>query len=919
MHRIRTSMDTGVRLLLLFILLTSPVACNGKKQPAKNATATSLPTQGSSPDVETSGPVVITFAGLEYQRQLYEPLMAEFHQQNPEITVQFVNIPEVTSITQEVIAGYPRLLASSADTTAASGFTSGASAFFRDLTPLMETDTGFNAADFWPAASQACQDADGHVLGIPASILLRGVYYDAQAFDQAGLPHPASGWTWDDFRKDVTALAKKQGETIRYGYAERFGTILSPLIEATLADYNGEILPAALQPVVQWYLDQVNLKAIRPTPDYEHLQGTDDWDALFKSENRPAMWAGNLGDPMPGRISTDLAIQEYGFAPYPASAGSPTGNHTPVWVQCLAISSGSPNPRAAWLWLEFLSQHWLTLDKTASQAILDIPGRSSVAEAQGFWKLLPDDIQTTVRYILEQDGYVLTQYTEAAGAVSKALARAATGTVDFATALDEAKTQLSAAPSAPGEPVVVATPMPTQNSASNASVVRFYPNTRNRQELDALTKLVDQFNQAHPDIVVKMQEEFSPSQGKDYYASFANHFDCFMAQVDPMGAAKSGVFLSLNTLLDAEEPAFRNDFDPALLNASRYGEELYDLPIVSQPPVISYNADLLAKRGLQPPDNNWTFSDFSQQIEAVASTSKDDLSYGFMLDSQTVNTHGMFLSGRGVQWLDRSGDLPVAKLATPEMANALAWLAGLAKSGALFIPSSGDEWWSSISYALESGQIAFWTSLAGESDLGAFSSNETPSYKIGVAPLPVIPEIGDAFDARNYERGIYISSQAQNPQACWTWIKFLSEQPTTFNGVPARKSVADSAAWEASVGADKATVYRLALARIQSNESTYTSAWMEMPLDTWNGQAFNAALKGEDYQALLPALQTKADAYLACISKVDQAKLTDDTVKTEVNNCARQADPQGDWGPSEDILLLLRIGKARAPGLQSRD
>jgi ABC-type glycerol-3-phosphate transport system substrate-binding protein len=236
--------------------------------------------------------------------------------------------------------------------------------------------------------------------------MIRGVYFDANAFDAAGLPHPAPGWTWDDFRRDVEILAKSGGEAIRYGYAERFGTILSPLIEAALAENGGVVAPEKMQPVVQWYLDMVKAKVIRPTPDYGNMQGPDDWDALFKSANRPAMWGGMLGDTLPGvDFSTEMAYQEYGFAPYPVAADDPNQPSTPVWVQCLAVSSGSKNPHPSWQWLDFLSRHWLVVDKTSPQANLTIPGRVSVAQSEGYWQILPGNVQPAVKDILEQSGY----------------------------------------------------------------------------------------------------------------------------------------------------------------------------------------------------------------------------------------------------------------------------------------------------------------------------------------------------------------------------------------------------------------------------------------------------------------------------------------------------------------------------------
>jgi hypothetical protein len=52
-----------------------------------------------------------------------------------------------------------------------------------------------------------------------------------------------------------------------------------------------------------------------------------------------------------------------------------------------------------------------------------------------------------------------------------------------------------------------------------------------------------------------------------------------------------------------------------------------------------------------------------------------------------------------------------------------------------------------------------------------------------------------------------------------------------------------------------------------------------------------------EYQTLLPALQAKADAYLACLAKLDQTRLKDDTVQNSVTGYASQVDPGGGWGP----------------------
>ena len=71
----------------------------------------------------------------------------------------------------------------------------------------------------------------------------------------------------------------------------------------------------------------------------------------------------------------------------------------------------------------------------------------------------------------------------------------------------------------------------------------------------------------------------------------------------------------------------------------------------------------------------------------------------------------------------------------------------------------------------------------------------------GMVPLP-----RDAQSATlTFIEGYFVSSQAQHPDACWRWISFLSEQ-TPYRLMPARKSLAESAAYERQVGSDVAAV-----------------------------------------------------------------------------------------------------------------
>lgn len=73
----------------------------------------------------------------------------------------------------------------------------------------------------------------------------------------------------------------------------------------------------------------------------------------------------------------------------------------------------------------------------------------------------------------------------------------------------------------------------------------------------------------------------------------------------------------------------------------------------------------------------------------------------------------------------------------------------------------------------------------------------------GMVPLPRDAQSATLASIEGY----FVSSQTQHPDACWQWISFLSEQ-TPYRLMPARKSLADSTAYEQQVGSDVAAVAR---------------------------------------------------------------------------------------------------------------
>jgi ABC-type glycerol-3-phosphate transport system substrate-binding protein len=891
-----------VHWILVLTILLGSAACSANTATPGSPEPQPTATVNAAVELEDET-ATITFASYEYERGLYEPLMETFMGENPAITVQFVALPEFTSQDDAAAVNWLRMLATTADTAITWGPGMGAEAatYFRDLGPLLDMDPTFDPDDFWPGALDACADPEGRILGIPLGLSPSGIFFDKAAFNEAGLTHPAPGWTWQDFQKAAVALSRQKGDQTQYGFAEQayiFGSILGPILSEQLNEAGGDLDAAALEKALQWYFDLANQKAIYPVREPEDWnKDWETWQAMFKSEARPAMWPGNLAESLPGAewvySESDpfnmMAYKTEGFAPYPIDPDHPEVGTTPFSPMCASISAGSAHPRAAWAWLSFLTRQPLVRDETQAWERLRLPARRSVAEKAGFWKPLPEAVQAAVRFGVEHAWYgspYMQEFSILQSAVTDALQDQGT----FAAALKSAQAELAATPQPTPDTaeVVVATPQPPP--PAEAMVIEYYDNGLNYQNREAFKALVEAFNQSHPDIFIKVTSDFMGGPDiQDWLAYFADKFDCYTWYAQSFMEVKPEAVISLNALLEAEGPEFIQDFPADLLDDYRFEGELYGLPLVSQPQILAYNAELLEKRGLEPPGIDLTFDDFIELISKAASTSASSPTYGFLSSAWET----WLLTGNGARWADLTQDPPRALFDTPEMIAALTWLSDLVKTNTLLIQT--DDNWATIEEAVRTGQVAFWTSQAGTPEAWYFQMGK-PEFTIGVAPMPMIETL-DETDTIYWSStlGQFISSQAEHPQACWTWIKYLSEQPGSFPGIPLRKSVMESEAWKSQVGAEAARVYQAALQRVQRPSDTTVFSRTGWPFYTWRSQAIEAVLSGEDPQTALQAAQRKAEEYLACIAGVNLNELDDEALQKEVYACARQVDPEGSW------------------------
>lgn len=870
-----------IGFLVLAILVFGSVYL--ARQTLPTPTVAALPTQDVPPTQHPPGEenVTITFAAHPAEESVYQPLIEAFHQEHPNIIVQFVE----RDPTAQMDARAQASLADVSFLDGRSGVIAGAG-YFRELTPLMETDPNFHPDDFWPGALTGCEDREGRSYGVPISLYALGILYDPQALDADGLPHPKPGWTWEEFRQTVNAMSSGDTLSRRFPFVDQpvsadnvsFINLLAPIIDDYLASNNGMVDATSLSQSLQWYFDLVQEERIFPVTEFEQSEA---YKELFK-DGVPAMWIGTANS----WIEDGPALNQYDMAPYPIDSRAPGIPTSPILTQCGVISAGSNHPQEAWLWLNYLSHQWIHGDERLVYINQAVPARPSVADNNPFWENIPANAQETYRFGLEH-GWYGSAYPEHLWAVIQAVIETSNRGSPLANALEStlANMETESNPVMPDGPVVVATPRP---QSAETITIRFYTE-QVFQSAEKYGRLVEGFNRDHPEIQVEIPSSWNPADfpesGDDTFYFPAEKYDCFELNLPDLSMKDVSAILDVNTWLD-QDATLRADFFPGQLDAYTVDGRVYGLPASLSPNLMFYNKTLLDRLGIALPGNDWSFDEFIQMATAASTTLDGQKTYGFA--PYAWRDVGFLLAGRGVEWITMGGAFPQAHFTNPSMEDTYRWINSLRQSGVLLPTTSGDGS-EVIQNALSASQLAFWTAESTPWGGWYFNPMETMPYEIGAAPLPNTPVLNSANNPGM--TGLFISSKSQNPQACWTWIRYLSGQPDAFPGVPARRSVAASPAWEAIVSAEKATIYRAALE--QADGALRPTSWENQIVNSifyFSSRALQEVFTGSEAGVALATAQRKADFVPQCLEQANYLNLPARDREGVVDACFEQVN-----------------------------
>jgi ABC-type glycerol-3-phosphate transport system substrate-binding protein len=252
----------------------------------------------------------------------------------------------------------------------------------------------------------------------------------------------------------------------------------------------------------------------------------------------------------------------------------------------------------------------------------------------------------------------------------------------------------------------------------------------------------------------------------------------------------------------------RDDFGPELLDLFQSGDEVWAIPSALYVQGLYYNQDLFDRYGVAPPTADWTWEEFLQAGKALYRP--QDGIYGYTPD-RDKNDPFSFIYQNGGHIFDDLKNPTRTTFDHPATIEALEWYAALMhEQEAAATPYQARQAWGisgPVRAGIKAGKLAMWT---GSITPGGDGLDGDPlEMNWGVVPLPM----GKQRAALGFAQGYVISAQAENPDAAWEWLVYLTHQVPPY-GVPIRASVLASQEFEDQVGQDVAAAARTSIEHV---------------------------------------------------------------------------------------------------------
>ncbi len=338
---------------------------------------------GAGSGGDSDEPIRLVLFGDPVETAGYEELVKAFEEENPDIDVALSPVAEqddlMAKLTTQFASGRPPevFLVNYRNYGQFAG-----SDVLAPVQPFLDESSEISEDEFAPAALDAFRFDGEELTCMPQNVSSLVTYYNVDLFEDAGVPLPRAGWTWDDFLAAAKALT---GEG-RYGVGTEASLIrVAPFVWSA----GGEVVDDPIDPTrlaldtgparrgLDFFLDLQTVHGVAP-PDRE--EQSQDSESRFLS--------GTLGMYLNSRksVPTLRTIEEFTWdvAPLPVAPGGEPATILHGDAYCLADSGREDE---AWQFVEFANS-------VGGQQILarsgrTVPSRTDVADSEAF--LRPDE------------------------------------------------------------------------------------------------------------------------------------------------------------------------------------------------------------------------------------------------------------------------------------------------------------------------------------------------------------------------------------------------------------------------------------------------------------------------------------------------------------------------------------------------
>lgn len=359
--------------IVLFLVSVFASACSGNEETSPASSESS----GDEP-IEIR---VATWQTEETAVELFNKAKESFEAEHPNVTVKIEAAPYenyMTKLQTELAAGNPADIIQVGEQNFQRYMEKG---ILEDLTPLAEGSFDFDS-EIIPNVKELMQvDGKNPVMSVGAATI--GVYYNKKLFDEANLPYPQDGWTWEEFVELAEKLTIRDGDKfVQYGANLNLGKDwIEPFIVSNGGSYlsedgstsNGYLNSDETVEAFQKISDLYNVSKVAPNPaELVALKGIDLFATGQVAMNVNGSWA-----------QADLQKNpdiEFGVVSLPTMS---TGKKTSLmYTSGMGISSKSKQKEVAWKFLLELTSPETEAGKMWAQSNLAVTNKLLESSAQ---------------------------------------------------------------------------------------------------------------------------------------------------------------------------------------------------------------------------------------------------------------------------------------------------------------------------------------------------------------------------------------------------------------------------------------------------------------------------------------------------------------------------------------------------------